>query len=252
MCTVSILRDSDGLTLTMNRDESKQRAPEVPPALVTESEGAHILAPRDSQAGGTWIGVNDHGVAACLLNVYGPDVTLHPTTPPGKRSRGVIILECLAKGDWSSCARWAREELVPEQFEPCMLAIVSVDAGALFTITSSTEVIESRLDGEVEILTSSAWNTESVMQWRRERFDSWRSDGGARTDGLPTFHISREGEAGYSVLMDRDWSCTRSVTQVTINDHAMRGTMRYWPVTDQSPAASPAESALTLSGAASS
>ena len=44
----------------------------------------------DSLAGGTWLGVNDDGLVAAVLNRRG---TLGPE--PGKRSRGELVLEAL-------------------------------------------------------------------------------------------------------------------------------------------------------------
>ena len=251
MCTVSILRDSERTTVTMNRDESKYRAAEIAPAIAEESNGVTIVAPRDSQAGGTWIGMNDSGVVACLLNVYGPDVEIRTETPPGKRSRGAIVMECLAAGDWASCLRWAREELRPEQFEPCKLVLVSAIGSETFEIKSDT-ITETALENGHEMLTSSAWKPEDVIAFRTDRFQRWRGEQDFREDGLPTFHVDRDGEHGFTVLMDREWSCTRSLTQVVIDDRAMRGEMRYWPVEDQTPAETPTLTTIALSGAASS
>lgn len=68
MCTVTVHRSANRLLVTMNRDEARDRAPEVPPAI--HHNDVNWLAPSDSARGGTWIGVNDRGVVACLLNGY--------------------------------------------------------------------------------------------------------------------------------------------------------------------------------------
>jgi uncharacterized protein with NRDE domain len=95
MCTLAILRRPGHawpLILAGNRDEMRSRPWTAP--------GRHwpdrpeIVAPRDDLAGGSWVGLNDHGVAACLLNLRG---TLGPAQ--GKRSRGELVLDALDFAD---------------------------------------------------------------------------------------------------------------------------------------------------------
>jgi uncharacterized protein with NRDE domain len=70
----------------MNRDDLADR-PEAAPAEWPSAKPAFV-APKDLQAGGTWIGVNDHGVIACLLNRY-------DAAPAGHISRRSIV--------WKQC-----------------------------------------------------------------------------------------------------------------------------------------------------
>lgn len=53
----------------------------------------------DKLAGGSWLGVNDHGVAAAILNRTD---SLGPA--PGKRSRGELVLEALDHADAADAA----------------------------------------------------------------------------------------------------------------------------------------------------
>jgi uncharacterized protein with NRDE domain len=52
-----------------------------------------VLAPRDEQAGGTWLGLNAHGLFACLTNRRGanPD--------PSRPSRGLVVDDALRARD---------------------------------------------------------------------------------------------------------------------------------------------------------
>lgn len=52
-----------------NRDEARTRGPERPPEQVQE-QGVQYLAPVDSDAGGTWVSVNEFGLSVGLLNGY--------------------------------------------------------------------------------------------------------------------------------------------------------------------------------------
>ena len=68
MCTVTLLRQSNGLRLFMNRDEAHSRKPALKPKLMVEE--SKVYAPIDPQGGGTWIAYNEKGYWGCLLNGY--------------------------------------------------------------------------------------------------------------------------------------------------------------------------------------
>src|SRR5271157_2216612 len=92
MCTVVLLIRPDHLwpvTLAANRDERLDRSWDPPAAHWPEQPG--VIAGRDRSGGGTWMGVNSHGVVAAALNRRG---TLGPAR--GKRSRGELPLLALA------------------------------------------------------------------------------------------------------------------------------------------------------------
>ena len=100
MCTLVILRRPDHawpLLLAANRDEMLDR-PWQPPARHWPDR-PEVVAGRDELAGGTWLGVNDHGVTAAVLNRVG---SLGPTTD--KRSRGELVLEALDHADADAAA----------------------------------------------------------------------------------------------------------------------------------------------------
>ncbi len=100
MCTVVILRRPDHpwpLLVAANRDEMRDR-PWRPPARHWP-ERPEVRAGLDELGGGTWLGMNDMGVAAGILNRYG---TLGPQA--GKRSRGELVLEALDHADAADAA----------------------------------------------------------------------------------------------------------------------------------------------------
>ncbi len=74
--------------LAANRDERLDRAWDPPGAWWPDRPG--LVAGRDRTGGGTWMGVNRHGVVAAVLNRPG---SLGPA--PGKRSRGELPLLAL-------------------------------------------------------------------------------------------------------------------------------------------------------------
>lgn len=111
MCTLVTLRrpqHSWPLILAANRDEMIDRPWAAP--------GRHwpdrpeVVAGLDRTAGGSWLGLNDHGVVAAILNRRG---SLGPA--PGKRSRGELVLEALDHADALAAAE-ALAELNPQAY----------------------------------------------------------------------------------------------------------------------------------------
>jgi transport and Golgi organization protein 2 len=88
VCTVIVLVRSASVFLAANRDERLDRAWDPPGTYWPDRPG--IVAGRDRSAGGTWMGMNRHGVVATVLNRPG---TLGPAA--GKRSRGELPLLAL-------------------------------------------------------------------------------------------------------------------------------------------------------------
>jgi hypothetical protein len=74
--------------LAANRDERLDRAWDLPGEHWPDRRG--VIAGRDRSGGGTWMGINRHGVVAAVLNRRG---SLGPA--PGKRSRGELPLRAL-------------------------------------------------------------------------------------------------------------------------------------------------------------
>lgn len=100
MCTVVLLRRPDSawpLILAANRDEMAGRPWSPPGRHWPDRE--NVVAGIDLLAGGTWMGLNDEGVVAGILNrrdSLGPD--------PDLRSRGEIVLEALDHADAADAA----------------------------------------------------------------------------------------------------------------------------------------------------
>jgi uncharacterized protein with NRDE domain len=124
MCTLVLLRrpaEPWPLLLAANRDELSTR-PALPPARHW-ADRSHVRGGLDIEAGGTWLGVNDDGVVAAVLNRRG---TLGPQ--PGKRSRGELVLEALDHAEAYHAAE-ALRALDPDGWRPFNLVIAdAVDA----------------------------------------------------------------------------------------------------------------------------
>ncbi|HTT76231.1 MAG TPA: NRDE family protein [Candidatus Binataceae bacterium] len=107
MCTLAIYFRSFTdypVVVAANRDEYLAR-PAVPPMMLNEHP--HIVGGKDLRAGGTWLGINEHGIVAGLLNRrtadYGP-------ADPNLRSRGLLTLEALRQPSASAAIRYVERQ----------------------------------------------------------------------------------------------------------------------------------------------
>ncbi|HUK60145.1 MAG TPA: NRDE family protein, partial [Stellaceae bacterium] len=95
MCTLVMLRRPGHawpVIVGANRDEMINRPWEEPARHWPDRP--EVVAGRDTLAGGSWLGLNDFGVVAAVLNRHG---SLGPA--PGQRSRGELVLEALDHAD---------------------------------------------------------------------------------------------------------------------------------------------------------
>lgn len=102
MCTLIVLDrvvPRIPLVIASNRDEYEAR-PAAPPARIeSRGEWPAFVAPQDLEAGGTWMGVNAHGLFVGLTN--------RPTEQRrnDRRSRGLLVLDALGRRSASQVAR---------------------------------------------------------------------------------------------------------------------------------------------------
>jgi Transport and Golgi organisation 2 len=154
MCTVVILRRPNHawpLILGANRDEMLDR-PWKPPARYWP-ERHDVIAGLDELAGGTWMGLNDTGVVACILNRHG---SLGPAA--GKRSRGELVLEALDHGDATDAAS-ALSDIDPTAYRPFnMLIADNRDAWWLVLTGKGANVHMERVTEGLSIFTAQERN----------------------------------------------------------------------------------------------
>jgi uncharacterized protein with NRDE domain len=138
MCTLVILRRPEHdwpVVIGANRDEMIDR-PAEPPGRHWPDR-AEIVAGLDLLAGGSWLGVNDWGVAAAVLNRHG---SLGPAD--GVRSRGELVLEALDHADAVDAAA-ALSDLDPAAYRSFNL-IVADNRDAFWLRHTGADRIEVR------------------------------------------------------------------------------------------------------------
>lgn len=236
MCTVTIVPD-DGtgggksFRIVMNRDELRTRRIARPPRL--RRCGSHqAIMPIDADSGGTWIAVNDAGLAAMLLNVNAAR-RLQPACRGEKQSRGLIVPAIMDMASVNDAMSFAAA-IDPMLYSPFRLVV-----------TDGREVCDWRSDGrtiqccERETLrgpvmcTSSGLGDALVQGPRSALFEKmFEVDAAGWREAQRTFHAHRwADQPELSVCMRRPDASTVSMTQVDVGDE--RIVMRYVPVADQ-------------------
>ncbi len=161
MCTLLLLRQlvtGYPIVLVMNRDEAYER-PSQEPALTRERR--FVVAPRDLQAGGTWIGVNDMGVVAAISNRH------EGTFDSSLRSRGLLCLEALQRASALEVKDFVEEELAEVEYNPFNLLFC--DRGRAFVTQHGEETHSVELREDVHILTNMDVDDLSRPRIRRVR-----------------------------------------------------------------------------------
>lgn len=230
MCTVTIFRGNGPLVATMNRDEALIRAPELSPEILEGPDGVQWIGPRDGERGGMWMGVNNHGVIACLLNAYQPGESLLPDTTGRYRTRGEIVPALLSAGDGRAVQRWLRDSLDPHAYPSFALLIASPEGASSLEWLGEHGPAVTDLSSAWILRSSSGWDSADVRRWREVRFEQWIEAGEPHFGTLPSFHVLQEPDnSERSPLMRRSWSATRSITQARVLTDSGRVELRYWP-----------------------
>lgn len=242
MCTLTIIpwnspapgrqaTQGRGLRVVCNRDESRHRPAALAPRLRTYGDRQACM-PVDPVSDGTWIGANDAGLIAVLMNVYhrGPKTPVHSiasiTTAP-KLSRGRIIPQVLQAGSLREAQALA-SAMDHAQFEPFRL--VMVDRMQIGELVWSQGRCDSKPTAPIRrplFFTSSGLGDDIVATPRRRLFDELFADDGqwlARQDAFHR-HVCPGNERA-SVWMTRPEAMTVSCTEVELDVTQVRMTYR--------------------------
>jgi hypothetical protein len=212
MCTVTIVPLHEGFRLASNRDERLERGPASAPQLRPMGNGTAVF-PVDVASGGTWVGVNDAGLAAALLNRSSgllrgaADVS----------SRGLIIPSLLAHRSIADAAIVA-QALDPGAFEPFRLVLVQ--GATLVNAVSDGQRLscETCALASPVLFTSSALGDSLVDGPRRELFErlmAAAADGWLRAQ-MAFHHHQWRDRPGISVTMRRPDAATLSRTVIDV------------------------------------
>lgn len=210
MCTLAFawqVYDDAPLVVGANRDEAVGR-PSSPPAV--RGSNPEVLMPRDEDAGGTWLGVNEHRVFVGVTN-RNADIE-------GERSRGLLVTDALDSGSADDAIETVEREVADREYAGFNLVIADEHEcvllewdGVLRTHAfdpGTHVVVNAGFNGGTEkssVVRDALRGHDSPDAWREAARDALRDhetgacvhrDGyGTRSSSLVTVHA--DGEVAY-------------------------------------------------------
>ncbi len=235
MCTATWLRQSGGYHLFHNRDELRTRLPALPPRIHLR-DGVQVLAPIDADAGGTWIGVNEFKLAACLLNRY--DQIDPRSNPSPYTSRGQLVMHVLGAAHIEQAIGYI-EALSLAHFQPFTLVLLYPDmpvcllewnGRVLAHIGDAGIAADAGNDADTRLpLVSSSYDQVGASQLRHTGYVALATPHTPQT--LAQYHASHgdHGPDALSVCMSRADAHTVSFTHIEVGPNLTQLTYHPGP-----------------------
>lgn len=152
------------LIVGANREELYARGGEPPQV---RQAACRFVAGRDPQAGGTWLGVNEHGVLVAITN------RLKSELPAKPRSRGLLVRDLLGCATAAEAVQVASQELGGGRYAGCNLLCADADNA---TVLHAGDWLRVRpLPPGIHVLTANDVNDGSdrrlghALWWLHER-----------------------------------------------------------------------------------
>ena len=230
MCTVTFIEGSDRrLCVGHNRDELRSRGKALPPQT-WEAGTVRIVAPRDRDAGGTWVAANDAGLCVALLNYYQGDAK---KAQQPVRSRGAVVLDlaqCRSLPEVEQRLAAMHQEVL-EHTRPFLLGVVQAAQGdrgaqALEVLWDGGDLRVAQL-ALPAVLVSALWHREVTERARRAELSDLEAavrsnDGSARKSSILKWFSSHDtSRSPRAVCMHRLLAQTVSHTWIEVGSEAV-------------------------------
>lgn len=135
MCLLAVLYrlvPESPILVAANREEYYDR-PSQSPSI--QSGKPRVLCGMDQRAGGTWLGVNQHGMFVGLSSRRGT------SDPIGARARGLLAREVLRSSSARKGVDKAMEELMTDRYEALNLIVCDAESGWVIHSDEEQEVV---------------------------------------------------------------------------------------------------------------
>ncbi len=211
MCTVTLIPSSSfdkGFVLTSNRDEAAQREA-IAPEFYTH-KGVEMLYPKDTAAGGTWIGISQYKRLICLLN---GEFENHIKNKSYRKSRGVVVKDLLACENIDE----AISEYDLDHIEPFTIILVDWKERLRFVefVWDAKQKHIKELELKNHLWSSSPLYTTEMKRQRAQWFLDFQGKNELCPENLLEFHKSAGvGDKNIALVMDRGYVKTQSITQI--------------------------------------
>ncbi len=203
------------LVMAGNRDERHDR-PAAP--LARWKQPDHLVAGRDLQSGGTWLGVSDHGRFAVVTNL-----PAERPPEPGAPSRGELVSDCLLGRMGAGPSDLARLS----RFSPFNLIAVNKDQAWFLSNRPkpTRKALAPGLYGLSNAGLDEPWpktlrlkaGVESWLGSRSAPIDSLLDILADEQSGIPDWHRSERDSAGSPIFIRNPVYGTRCSTVVAID-----------------------------------
>jgi len=215
MCTMTWFTKDDGYELFFNRDErlSRRRA-ELP--TIQNDNGVEYISPTDSDAGGTWIAVNQYGVTVCLLNHYQFEQI---ATYKNWISRGEIVRAFSVTTDVDAAERAFKKVDLDDYRAFRMFIIDHQGRNVLFVWDGHSARIERNVSTPKS---SSSVDSKNVKSKRKKLFADLNLVESKQSKDYINYHASHlPNKSKDSVCMHREDAKTVSLSHVVVSSEGV-------------------------------
>jgi uncharacterized protein with NRDE domain len=225
MCLMAILYQSTSdapLLVAANREEYYDR-PTQPPRI--QAGKPRVICGIDRKAGGTWMGVNQHGLFAAVMN--------HPRSaaPPEPRSRGLLCRELLNHRTPQEAAEHAVRELKTGKYAGANYVAADAHHALLVYGGEKVEVVE--LEPGLHMFSGATMDdyNDGRQQFIRRLLTLHKLDSAVTFLAVASRSFSREPDASGRrgvVIKGPDYG-TVSSTLISLPKRAQNAVYQYTP-----------------------
>ena len=213
------------IVVAANRDERLDR--EASPPTVRSGEPT-VLAPRDEMAGGTWMGVNEHGVFVGLTNRW-VDAEL-----PAERSRGRLVDDVLRAESAAAGVGLVEDAVTRDSYDGFNVIVADTETATLLEYDGNVRqrdldegvhvLVNTGADGDYEVPSQRS----DIAQAQGERADRVREELQPEPGEQPEAWLDRGkqvlGDHDFGVCIHGDGYGTVSTSLISIG---VDGTIEY-------------------------
>jgi len=217
MCTVTYIPTGEKKFITSNRDEKTFRKKALPPQFYSH-DGIPLVYPKDSDAGGSWIALNENGNVAVLLN---GGFEKHIPKPPYRKSRGLVFLDIIKQ---TAPAKYFQDiDLL--KIEP--FTVIILEQNKLFECRWTRD---QKFCKEIDPLQPHIWSSatlydEFVRKKREQWFKQWlnKKFNPGQNDILQFHQFTGDGNKNTDLVMKRGETYhTVSITSIELENETRK------------------------------
>lgn len=211
MCTASWSNSPGGYCFFFNRDEQRSRPRAIPPEAAV-AKGVRCIAPKDPQAGGTWIAVNEYGLSVALLNNYeAAHLAREGAVFETRGNLPLSMMDCLNANE------------VGDRVSSLSLGVfnafhlMALDPfGNVKIFSWNGTLLKNAVLGR-QMITTSSFRSQEVQSYRERLFDSMVRGEGHTGEALEAFQKNVDhSDRAFNPLMTRDDGETHCLSMIEV------------------------------------